>query len=74
VLRQLGRGLVLRRGTGGREPDVRPARGQHLGRHRAAPGHFLSEVIATLGLLLVIFALARSGRSRPAAAAVGAYR
>ncbi len=42
-------------------------------KHRAAPAHFLSEVIATLGLLLVIFALARSGRSRAAPAAVGAY-
>ena len=42
-------------------------------RHRASAAHFLSEVIATLGLLLVIFALARSGRSRPAPAAVGAY-
>ena len=31
---------------------------------RATPAHFLSEVIATLGLILVIFALARSGRSR----------
>ena len=41
--------------------------------HRATSGHFLSEVIATLGLLLVIFALARSGRSRSAPAAVGAY-
>ena len=37
------------------------------------PAHFLSEVVATLGLLLVIFALARSGRSRSAAAAVGVY-
>ena len=42
-------------------------------KHRASPAHFLSEVIATLGLLLVIFALARSGRSRAAPAAVGAY-
>ena len=42
-------------------------------KHRATPAHFLSEVIATLGLLLVIFALARSGRSRAAPAAVGAY-
>ncbi|MFY9931250.1 MAG: MIP/aquaporin family protein [Streptosporangiaceae bacterium] len=41
--------------------------------HRASPAHFLSEVIATAGLLLVIFALARSGRSRSAPAAVGAY-
>jgi glycerol uptake facilitator-like aquaporin len=42
-------------------------------KHRASPAHFLSEVIATLGLMLVIFALARSGRSRSAPAAVGAY-
>ena len=41
--------------------------------HRASPAHFLSEVIATLGLLLVIFALARSGRSQSTPAAVGAY-
>ena len=40
---------------------------------RASGPHFLSEVIATLGLLLVIFALARSGRSSAAPAAVGAY-
>ncbi len=42
-------------------------------KHRASPAHFLSEVVATLGLMLVIFALARSGRSRSAPAAVGAY-
>jgi glycerol uptake facilitator-like aquaporin len=42
-------------------------------KHRATPAHFLSEVIATVGLLLVIFALARSGRARSAPAAVGAY-
>ena len=42
-------------------------------KHRATPAHFLSEVIATAGLLLVIFALARSGRARSAPAAVGAY-
>ena len=35
-------------------------------KHRASPAHFLSEAIATLGLLLVIFALARSGRSHSA--------
>ena len=40
---------------------------------RASGAHWLSEVVATLGLLLVIFALARSGRSRTAPAAVGAY-
>jgi glycerol uptake facilitator-like aquaporin len=42
-------------------------------KHRATPAHFLSEIVATLGLIVVIFALARSGRSRSAAAAVGAY-
>jgi arsenate reductase len=42
-------------------------------KHRATPAHFLSEIIATLGLMLVIFALARSGRSRVTPAAVGAY-
>jgi glycerol uptake facilitator-like aquaporin len=42
-------------------------------RDRASPAHFLSEIVATLGLILVIFALARSGRSRAAPAAVGAY-
>ena len=42
-------------------------------KHRATPAHFLSEVIATVGLIVVIFALVRSGRSRSAPAAVGAY-
>ena len=42
-------------------------------KHRATAGHFLSEIIATLGLMLVIFSLARSGRSRVTPAAVGAY-
>lgn len=42
-------------------------------KHRASPAHSLSEVVATLGLILVIFALARSGRLRLAPAAVGAY-
>jgi glycerol uptake facilitator-like aquaporin len=40
---------------------------------RASPAHFLSEVVATLGLIVVIFALARSGRSRSAPAAVALY-
>jgi glycerol uptake facilitator-like aquaporin len=43
------------------------------GKDRASAAHFLSEIVATLGLVLVIFALARSGRSRTAPAAVGAY-
>ena len=42
-------------------------------KHRASPAHFLAEVVATAGLLIVIFALARTGRSRAAPAAVGAY-
>jgi arsenate reductase len=42
-------------------------------KHRASGPHFLSEVIATAGLVLVIFALARSGRLASAPAAVGAY-
>ncbi len=41
--------------------------------HRATGAHFLSEIVATAGLLLVIFALARTGRSSTAPAAVGAY-
>ena len=40
---------------------------------RASGAHFFSEIIATLGLIVVIFALARSGRSRITPAAVGAY-
>jgi glycerol uptake facilitator-like aquaporin len=40
---------------------------------RASGPHFLSEIIATLGLALLIFALARTGRSKIAPAAVGAY-
>jgi glycerol uptake facilitator-like aquaporin len=42
-------------------------------KNRASGAHFLSEIIATIGLILVIFALARSGRSRATPAAVGAY-
>jgi arsenate reductase len=42
-------------------------------KHRASGAHALSEVIATAGLLLVIFALTRSGRAATAPAAVGAY-
>ena len=42
-------------------------------KHRATPAHLFSEVIATLGLLLVIFSLARTKRGNMAPAAVGAY-
>jgi glycerol uptake facilitator-like aquaporin len=41
--------------------------------HRASPSHLFAEAIATLGLLLVIFALARTRRGNLAPAAVGAY-
>jgi glycerol uptake facilitator-like aquaporin len=42
-------------------------------RHRASPAHFLSEVVATAGLVMVIFALSRTGRATAVAAGVGAY-
>jgi glycerol uptake facilitator-like aquaporin len=42
-------------------------------KQRATGAHALSEVIATAGLLLVIFALVRTGRAATAPAAVGAY-
>jgi arsenate reductase len=41
--------------------------------HRASPAHLFAEVVATLGLLLVIFSLARTRRDSQAPAAVGAY-
>lgn len=41
--------------------------------HRASGAHLLAEAIATAGLILVIFALARTHRSNSAPAAVGAY-
>ena len=42
-------------------------------KHRASEAHLFAEAIATLGLILVIFALARSRRGALAPAAVGAY-
>jgi arsenate reductase len=42
-------------------------------RHRAAGHLWLGEVVATAGLVLLVFALARSGRASVAPAAVGAY-
>ncbi len=41
--------------------------------HRASPAHLFSEIIATAGLILVIFSLARTKRGNFAPAAVGAY-
>ncbi|CAI7980534.1 Aquaglyceroporin AqpS [Frankia sp. Hr75.2] len=41
--------------------------------HRASGSHLLAEVVATAGLILLIFALVRSERGERAPAAVGAY-
>ena len=73
--------VVLRPGAGGRvhrwrnrrQPHVLPPRGDALEQHRASAAHWLAEVVATVGLLLVIFALARTSRGTAAPAAVGAY-
>lgn len=40
---------------------------------RLTAAHFLSEIVATAGLVLVVFLLARNGHERLAPAAVGAY-
>jgi glycerol uptake facilitator-like aquaporin len=40
---------------------------------RLSAGHTVGEVVATAGLVLLIFALARTGRAALSAAAVGAY-
>jgi glycerol uptake facilitator-like aquaporin len=42
-------------------------------RHRSGGGIWLGEVIATLGLLIIIFGTARSGRTSQVAYAVGGY-
>ncbi len=41
--------------------------------HRASGAHLLAEVVATAGLVLLVFSLVRSGRGERAPAAVGAY-
>ncbi|CAN5343002.1 aquaglyceroporin AqpS [soil metagenome] len=43
------------------------------GTDRLTSAHFLAEVVATGGLILVVFALGRTDRSQLTAAAVGAY-
>jgi glycerol uptake facilitator-like aquaporin len=48
--------------------------GQHLStKHRVGGGHLVGEVVATGGLIALIFALARTKRGLLAAPAVGAY-
>ena len=42
-------------------------------KERLSVGHGIAEVVATAGLVLLIFALARTGRAALSAAAVGAY-
>ncbi len=42
-------------------------------KHRITSGHVLGEVVATAGLIVVIFALARTGRASLSAPAVAAY-
>ena len=42
-------------------------------KHRASGAHLLAEVVATLGLMVLIFSLARTKRATSAPAAVGAY-
>jgi glycerol uptake facilitator-like aquaporin len=42
-------------------------------KQRATGGHLVGEVVATAGLILLIFALARSRRGATAAPAIGAY-
>jgi arsenate reductase len=41
--------------------------------HRASAPHFFSEIVATTGLILLIFALKRNGRHEQGPAAVGLY-
>ncbi|MGK3949434.1 aquaporin [Microbacterium sp. K2] len=50
--------------------DTAPAFSSH---DRATGGHLVGEVVATAGLVLLIFALARTGTASATAAAVGAY-
>ncbi|WP_394280248.1 aquaporin [Microbacterium sp.] len=50
--------------------DVSPAFSET---HRATGGQFVAEVVATAGLVLVIFALSRTATTAVTAAAVGAY-
>ena len=47
--------------------------GQISTKDRVSVGHGLGEVVATAGLILLIFALARTGRAALSAASVGAY-
>jgi arsenate reductase len=47
--------------------------GQIATKDRVSIGHGVGEIVATAGLILLIFALARTGRATLSAASVGAY-
>ena len=64
-------GCIVRCGRG--QPDVLKGRYQLFGSSPGLRAHFLGEIVATLRPIVVIFALARTGRSQCAPAAVGAY-
>jgi arsenate reductase len=49
------------------------AAGQISDKDRVSVGHGVGEIVATAGLLVLIFALARTGRAALSAASVGAY-
>ena len=60
--------------TGSLLADAMFSVGVHIStKHRASGGHLLAEVVATAGLVALIFALARTRRGALAAPAVGAY-
>lgn len=42
-------------------------------KERITPGHLVGEIVATCGLVALIFTMARTGRAAMSAAAVGAY-
>ena len=42
-------------------------------KERVSTGHLIGEIVATAGLIALIFTLARTGRAALSAAAVGAY-
>jgi glycerol uptake facilitator-like aquaporin len=54
--------------------NVMFATGQHIStKHRVTGGHLVGELVATAGLIALVFALARTKRGILAAPAVGAY-
>ena len=58
---------------GAGERDVRRRRRHLSTKHRVSGGHLVGEVVATAGLIALIFALARTERGASRRPAVGAY-